>query len=47
MRLGKQQIVYGEELGLQTLDQVDSLDFTNLPGFYDIASLEFSDIRIA
>ena len=47
LRLGKQQIVYGEELGLQTLDQVDSLDFTNYPGFYDIASLEFSDIRIA
>jgi hypothetical protein len=47
LRLGKQQIVYGEELGLQTLDQVDSLDFTNLPGFYDIASLEFSDFRIA
>ena len=46
LRLGKQQIVYGEELGLQTLDQVDSLDFTNYPGFYDIAALEFSDIRI-
>ena len=27
LRLGKQFIVYGEELGLQTLDQVDSLDF--------------------
>ena len=28
LRLGKQQVVYGEELGVQTLDQVDSLDFT-------------------
>jgi hypothetical protein len=47
LRLGKQQIVYGEELGLQTLDQVDSLDFTRgLQGF-QIASLEFSDMRIA
>jgi hypothetical protein len=47
LRLGKQQVVYGEELGLQTLDQVDSLDFTRgLQGF-QIASLEFSDMRIA
>jgi hypothetical protein len=46
LRLGKQQIVYGEELGLQTLDQVDSLNFASVPGFFDIASLEFSDIRI-
>ncbi len=36
LRLGKQQIVYGEELGLQTLDQVDSLDFTrSSPGVSD------------
>ncbi len=45
LRLGKQQIVYGEELGMQTLDQVDSLDFTKAAGF-EIASLEFSDLRI-
>lgn len=46
LRLGKQQVVYGEELGVQTLDQVDSLNFGSVPGFFDIASLEFSDIRI-
>ena len=47
LRLGKQQVVYGEELGVQTLDQVDSLNFASVPGFFDIASLEYSDIRIA
>jgi hypothetical protein len=46
LRLGKQQVVYGEELGVQTLDQVDSLNFASVPGFFDIASLEYSDIRI-
>src|SRR5580704_2370317 len=33
LRLGKQQVVYGEELGVQTLDQVDSLDFTKFQTF--------------
>ncbi len=47
LRLGKQQVVYGEELGLQTLDQVDSLDFTRWLQGFQIASLEFSDVRIA
>ncbi|HZO83232.1 MAG TPA: DUF1302 family protein [Candidatus Binataceae bacterium] len=45
LRLGKQQVVYGEELGVQTLDQVDSLDFTKFNSF-EIASLEYSDMRI-
>jgi hypothetical protein len=45
LRLGKQQIVYGEELGVQTLDQVDSLDFTKFQTF-EIGALEFSDVRI-
>lgn len=46
IRLGKQQIVYGEELGLQTLDQVQSMDFRRGGGF-NYAGQEFSDIRIA
>jgi hypothetical protein len=37
--------VYGEELGVQTLDQVDSLDFTKFQTF-EIGSLEYSDVRI-
>lgn len=45
LRLGKQQIVYGEELGVQTLDQVDSLDFTKFNSF-ELGSLEYSDMRI-
>lgn len=45
LRLGKQQVVYGEELGVQTLDQVDSLDFTKFQTF-EIGALEYSDVRI-
>ena len=45
MRLGKQQIVYGEELGIQTLDQVDSLDFRR-HSLFNYSGLEFSDARI-
>lgn len=45
VRLGKQQIVYGEELGIQTLDQVDSLDFRR-HGLFNYSALEFSDARI-
>jgi hypothetical protein len=47
LRLGKQFIVYGEELGLQTLDQVDSLDFTRALNQVQNFALEFSDQRIA
>jgi hypothetical protein len=47
LRLGKQFIVYGEELGLQTLDQVDSLDFTRSLNQVQNFALEFSDQRIA
>jgi hypothetical protein len=47
LRLGKQFIVYGEELGLQTLDQVDSLDFTRSLNQVQDFALEFSDQRIA
>lgn len=46
IRLGKQQIVYGEELGIQTLDQVDSLDFRR-HSLFNYSALEFSDARIA
>lgn len=46
VRLGKQQIVYGEELGIQTLDQVDSLDFRR-HSLFNFSGLEFSDARIA
>ena len=46
IRLGKQQIVYGEELGIQTLDQVDSLDFRR-HSLFNFSGLEFSDARIA
>ena len=45
LRLGKQQVVYGEELGVQTLDQVDSLDFTKFQTF-ELGALEYSDVRI-
>ncbi len=45
VRLGKQQIVYGEELGIQTLDQVDSLDFRR-HSLFNYSGLEFSDARI-
>jgi hypothetical protein len=45
VRLGKQQIVYGEELGIQTLDQVDSLDFRR-HSLDNFSALEFSDARI-
>jgi hypothetical protein len=38
-------VVYGEELGVQTLDQVDSLDFTKFQTF-EIGALEYSDVRI-
>jgi hypothetical protein len=44
LRLGKQQVVYGEELGVQTLDQVDSLDLTKFQAF-ELSALEFSDVR--
>jgi Protein of unknown function (DUF1302) len=46
LRLGKQQIVFGEELGIQTLDQVDSLDFRR-HSLFNFSGLEFSDARIA
>ena len=46
LRLGKQYIVYGEELGLQTLDQVDSFDFTRWVNKTQYFGLEFSDVRI-
>ncbi len=46
VRLGKQQIVYGEELGIQTLDQVDSLDFRR-HSLFNFSGLEYSDARIA
>lgn len=46
LRLGKQQIVYGQELGIQTLDQVDSLDFRR-HSLFNFSGLEFSDARIA
>lgn len=46
LRLGKQQIVYGEELAIQTLDQVDSLDFRRHQVF-NYTGMEFSDARIA
>jgi uncharacterized protein DUF1302 len=45
LRLGKQQVVYGEELGVQTLDQVDSLDSTKFQAF-ELGAPEFSDVRI-
>ena len=45
LRLGKQQIVYGEELGFQTLDAVDSLDFRR-HSIINYSGLEFSDARI-
>lgn len=45
LRLGKQYIVYGEELGLQTLDQVDSMNFARYP--FNYSGLEFSDLREA
>lgn len=45
VRLGKQQIVFGEELGIQTLDQVDSLDFRR-HSLDNFSGLEFSDARI-
>lgn len=46
LRLGKQYIVYGEELGLQTLDQVDSFDFTRWVNKTQYFGLEFSDVRV-
>lgn len=45
LRLGKQYIVYGQELGLQTLDQVDSMNFARNP--FNYSGLEFSDLREA
>lgn len=44
LRLGKQQIVYGEELGFQTLDAVNSLDFRR-HSIINFSGLEFSDAR--
>lgn len=45
LRLGKQQIVYGQELGFQTLDQVDSLNLTR-HSLFNWSGMEFSDARI-
>jgi len=46
LRLGKQQIVYGQEVGFQTLDQVDSLDLRR-HSLFNYSGLEYSDARIA
>jgi hypothetical protein len=45
VRLGKQQMVYGEELGFQVLDAIDSLDFRR-HSLFNYSGLEFSDARI-
>jgi len=45
LRLGKQQIVYGQEVGFQTLDQVDTLDLRR-HSLFNYSGLEYSDARI-